>query len=270
MSSDHSVEFPEMTGPEISGGAERALLEIRDLIETVVARGEWPAADSKSLLVTAESARAALEALQRQLSEARRRVDVLVPSDRSAARLRIHVLSKLASDVPEGVAIRVLDCWATADRYRLSELQKRRRGIGIRLTDAALSGAIIVDGETVLTRSDGLHGGGPRHTALMRAPAVVEALNALYADVWNRAVPLSDEHLLDGVMQEILDCLRRGYTDDTAARALSMSVRTYRRHVAGIMRILGASSRFQAGVHATEMGLLRGDLGGERSLAPPA
>ncbi|MEU9115333.1 hypothetical protein AB0D04_27020 [Streptomyces sp. NPDC048483] len=39
-------------------------------------------------------------------------------------------------------------------------------------------------------------------------------------------------------------------------RALSMSVRTYRRHVAEIMRLLGVKSRFQAGARAMQMRLL--------------
>ncbi len=40
-----------------------------------------------------------------------------------------------------------------------------------------------------------------------------------------------------------------------AARELSVSVRTYRRYVAEMMSLLGADSRFQAGVRAAELGL---------------
>lgn len=247
----------------ISSDAEQALLEIRDRIESIVSRGQRPSPDSRSLLVTAESARAALGALQRLLGEAKHSVNVLVPSDRSAARLRIHVLSQLAGEVPDGVRVRVLDSQATADRGRLAELQRRRPGIEVRLGDAALTGAIVIDAENVLTRSEGTGNEGPRHIALVRAPAVVDALNALFTDAWERGVPLAEEQLRRQVPQDILRCLCEGYTDDAAARALSISVRTYRRHVAEIMRVLGAGSRFQAGVRAAEMGLLRGDRGAD-------
>jgi DNA-binding NarL/FixJ family response regulator len=42
-----------------------------------------------------------------------------------------------------------------------------------------------------------------------------------------------------------------------AARELNVSLRTYRRHVAEILRELGASSRFQAGARAVELGLMQ-------------
>ncbi|NEE20393.1 response regulator transcription factor, partial [Streptomyces sp. SID7499] len=45
-------------------------------------------------------------------------------------------------------------------------------------------------------------------------------------------------------------------TDEVAARELTVSVRTYRRYVAEIMTLLDATSRFQAGVRAAELGLL--------------
>jgi len=55
--------------------------------------------------------------------------------------------------------------------------------------------------------------------------------------------------------RQILVLLNAGYKDDAAARQLGLSVRTYRRHVAEIMRALGAASRFQAGARAAKLGL---------------
>ncbi len=54
----------------------------------------------------------------------------------------------------------------------------------------------------------------------------------------------------------VLDALNEGWTDETAARALGVSLRTYRRRVAELMTALGASSRFQAGARARELGLV--------------
>ena len=49
--------------------------------------------------------------------------------------------------------------------------------------------------------------------------------------------------------------LTTGLTDEAAARRMGMSLRTYRRRVAELMRLLEAESRFQAGVRAGELGL---------------
>jgi DNA-binding NarL/FixJ family response regulator len=62
--------------------------------------------------------------------------------------------------------------------------------------------------------------------------------------------------LRSDLARRILEQLRAGRTDDVAAREIDVSLRTYRRHVAEIMRALGANSRFQAGARAVELGLL--------------
>ncbi len=54
----------------------------------------------------------------------------------------------------------------------------------------------------------------------------------------------------------VVEALGGGATDAAAARALGMSVRTYRRRVAEPMPAPGASSRFQAGVRARDLGLV--------------
>jgi DNA-binding NarL/FixJ family response regulator len=54
----------------------------------------------------------------------------------------------------------------------------------------------------------------------------------------------------------LLDALASGSEDEAAARALGMSLRTYRRRVAELMAAVGATSRFQAGLRARELGLV--------------
>ncbi|MEK8171065.1 LuxR C-terminal-related transcriptional regulator [Streptomyces sp. M19] len=58
------------------------------------------------------------------------------------------------------------------------------------------------------------------------------------------------------MLREVLTLMGEGYKDDAAARKLGLSVRTYRRYVADIMRDLGVDSRFQAGVRAVRSGLM--------------
>lgn len=55
----------------------------------------------------------------------------------------------------------------------------------------------------------------------------------------------------------VLELMALGYKDDAAARKAGISLRTYRRHVADIMRSLGAESRFQAGVIAAGRGMIK-------------
>ena len=50
--------------------------------------------------------------------------------------------------------------------------------------------------------------------------------------------------------------LASGSKDEAAARALGMSLRTYRRRVAELMTAVGATSRFQAGLRARELSLV--------------
>ncbi|MCT7356788.1 helix-turn-helix transcriptional regulator, partial [Streptomyces sp. 15-116A] len=103
--------------------------------------------------------------------------------------------------------------------------------------------------------------GGARAT-LVTDHAAVRALELLFAGTWSRCRRLDDHLTLGSRLRgdlgfQVLERLRSGQTDASAARELGVSLRTYRRHVAEIMRVLGAGSRFQAGARAVELGLLR-------------
>lgn len=81
---------------------------------------------------------------------------------------------------------------------------------------------------------------------LVRAPIVVSALRALFAELWARAVPISYPR---GTIQ-VLRLAAQGLSDESIARHLGMSVRTVRARFAEAMTELGAQSRFHAGVEA--------------------
>jgi len=116
---------------------------------------------------------------------------------------------------------------------------------------------ILMDRETVLVavREDSL--GVP--FLLVREPAMVRNFCAQFATSWRRAHPVGvgpEDSLADGTVREILGVLRTGVTDEVAARQLHVSARTIRRRVAAVLDLLGASSRFDAGVKAVEAGWL--------------
>ncbi|GIL31905.1 helix-turn-helix transcriptional regulator [Actinocatenispora comari] len=129
----------------------------------------------------------------------------------------------------------------------------------IRMVTHKMPGLLVVDRRDTLIVSAA--GGGSR-AQLFSSPILAELLQLIFAERWTVAEPAHTVALLrsgrDVVqLREILLCLVQGLKDDTAARRLDMSVRTYRRHVAGILRELNVRSRVQAAIAAINMGLVR-------------
>jgi DNA-binding NarL/FixJ family response regulator len=99
----------------------------------------------------------------------------------------------------------------------------------------------------------------PAGVALLRLPGVVRAITELFERIWPSSVPLLASDVepdgdLSAREQDLLALLAAGWTDETAAARLGVSVRTVRRTMSDIMRRLGARSRFQAGVKAADRG----------------
>lgn len=85
-----------------------------------------------------------------------------------------------------------------------------------------------------------------------RDPNVVRTLVASFALAWRAGSPLSQLAALtadgDGdIKRAIVRLLADGAKDETIARSVGVSLRTCRRHVAEILSIVAATSRFQAG-----------------------
>jgi DNA-binding NarL/FixJ family response regulator len=91
---------------------------------------------------------------------------------------------------------------------------------------------------------------------------LIEGVRAFFEATWHGAIELTDylrqdlPHV-DAQGKRILRALAAGITDPVAAREIGISVRTYRRRVAELMKLLEAESRFQAGVRVGELGLTR-------------
>jgi DNA-binding CsgD family transcriptional regulator len=107
--------------------------------------------------------------------------------------------------------------------------------------------------------------------------AVAELLCDVFEDMWSSAQPYSAaesgyEGVSDEIQKTIAKLLAEGLTDEAIARRVGMSLRACRRHVATLLRGLGAVSRFQAGIRAASVGLVRDDwcLTGEADDHGPA
>ena len=132
------------------------------------------------------------------------------------------------------------------------------RGAGVRVSDSEISETIILDRRVVILAGDASH--GERSYSVITVPEIVHGVVSLFDATWHAATDFAvydrDGAELRRLAPQILDHLNSGATDEAAARALGLSVRTYRRRVAELMSALGATSRFQAGARAQEMGLI--------------
>ncbi|MGW7362026.1 helix-turn-helix transcriptional regulator [Streptomyces sp. NPDC054841] len=106
----------------------------------------------------------------------------------------------------------------------------------------------------------------PGNTALgavqVQDAGTVAAVLALFEQTWSAACPVdqvapsTDERGLSPQERELLRLLSTGMTDERAGHQLGMSARSVRRVMAGLMERLGARSRFEAGLRASQRGWL--------------
>lgn len=157
-----------------------------------------------------------------------------------------------------GVAVRKLctpDMLSGDTRACLEEIH--RAGARIRVSPARLPEMVMIDGRVAVVRTSRRD----RRGFVLRVPAILRGFHDLFASTWESAtVPAAfQQHtgLHNAMTRRVLETLAAGHTDGQAARELELSVRTYRRHVATILQGLRASSRFEAGVRAAELGLIR-------------
>jgi DNA-binding NarL/FixJ family response regulator len=86
-------------------------------------------------------------------------------------------------------------------------------------------------------------------------------MRAYFEQLWHKATPFGagrarDDEGLTSQERVLLVLLSQGMTDEVAARRLGLSLRTVRRMMADLMDRLGAKSRFEAGMRASQRGWL--------------
>ncbi len=117
---------------------------------------------------------------------------------------------------------------------------------------------ILIDRRIMIVA--GAEAPGGREYTVTTAETLVGGMLSVFDAAWENATDvasfLAAEHTeLPDLDRDILRALSEGSTDEVAARTLGISVRTYRRRVADLMRALDADSRFQAGARAGALGL---------------
>jgi DNA-binding CsgD family transcriptional regulator len=125
----------------------------------------------------------------------------------------------------------------------------------LRLLAGAAAELTVIDRTVAILPVDGAAGrvgripasGRGIPAAVLRLPAVIDAVVAQFESLWAAAAPAA---ALGGREQHLLALLAAGLTDESAAARLGVSVRTVRRTMSSIMDRLGARSRFEAGLKA--------------------
>ncbi|WP_031011785.1 response regulator transcription factor [Streptomyces sp. NRRL F-5727] len=129
----------------------------------------------------------------------------------------------------------------------VSELSER--GAQVRGTDGPLERMVIFDRRIALVATDRLD--ITRGALVVRQPSLVAHLLTLFESRWSRSCAFADD-LPSDAERRVLHAMARVDKDEAGARELGMSVRTYRSHVAALMRRLGAPNRFRAALAARE------------------
>jgi DNA-binding CsgD family transcriptional regulator/DNA-binding MarR family transcriptional regulator len=94
---------------------------------------------------------------------------------------------------------------------------------------------------------------------LVHPSSLLDAFSELFEAVWDRAVAVNKvgQDRPDGLSSpdtDLIGLLASGATDESIARTLGLSVRTVHRRVHRIMSMVGAQTRFQAGMEAVRRG----------------
>ncbi len=249
----------EPTGiPPAGDEIENTLLEVRALIDYTVATYRNQAATVPAVSPVAPDEATVTEEVVQTIGRAERRIDVMLAADPERARRLAGLLHAQAIRRGGDVRVRILLGKATCTGSFVEEHRAAPDNVEVRLVRMPVVESVIVDSRAAVVFAE--TPGGPK-ASVTRSAGVLRTLSAMFSGVWRNAVPLTDridlgDRIRTELARRILACLYAGVTDEVAARALSVSVRTYRRYVAQLMELVGATSRFQAGVHAADLSLL--------------
>ncbi|WP_067168539.1 helix-turn-helix transcriptional regulator [Microtetraspora niveoalba] len=164
--------------------------------------------------------------------------------------------------IGQGMRVRSLYAQVMLSNPLVRDRLRARRdgGMEVRVAPMIPTRMLIYDRQVAIVQADPEDLGGG--AVLIRGSDVVRSLAALYEFCWMNASELVDvPRSADGAsltvqQRAVLRLLAAGAKDDAIARSLGVSTRTVTRLVGELTAMLGAGSRFQAGVRATRLGWL--------------
>ncbi|GIG66538.1 helix-turn-helix transcriptional regulator [Phytomonospora endophytica] len=178
--------------------------------------------------------------------------------EREPARVRTRDDVALAN----GVRIRTLHAQITHNLPHMRRHLEARTATGVEVRYAPLvpTRMVVYDRATAIVEGDR---SDPRAWAvILRGRNLAQPLAHLHDYCWTTASEAADvpgsvhDARLTEQQRTVLRMLGTGAKDDAIARALGVSTRTVTRIVGELTALLGAGSRFQAGVRAARLGWL--------------
>jgi DNA-binding NarL/FixJ family response regulator len=215
----------------------------------------------KSAMIGTTRSADATDVIDNVLRRARSRVLVVDPGDRVAWPWPVEMTPHVEAAAGRDCEVRVLFGRSPSDlQARRFARKASAAGALVRTGFAPDQAMLAIDGRAALLP------GADRTVAVVTEPATVRILCGFGELAWSQATAITIaapvaverrdvESAHRSMQQRIVALLADGAKDETIARALGMSVRTCRRHIADIMHRLDAVSRFQAGANAVRLGL---------------
>jgi hypothetical protein len=247
--------------PPSAADIEAALVTASKLLDQVLEHSRTRESSTNSLAQYYANTAELEDAVRAALLEAREELLCVAPepSHRDSDWLG-RAGSWMPSLLDRGVRVGVLCGPGAWSAWRGGDLlgDPAAAGLEVRVAERNLHEMVVLDGRVAFLRVP--VSGTATECLEVSAPAVLRGLGMLFRATWNSAEEPAayDQRMsyLDETAVRILGHLAAGVKDESAARDLGCSVRTYRRHVARIMCDLNASTRFQAGVRAAGLRLI--------------
>ena len=196
------------------------------------------------------------------------REEVLVMHDGTSGTDALNDFATVCLELLErGITVRVLCQHRNrADMVARTTMKKLLdAGAIVRTACRVPRDAVVVDRSLAVLLGSGDNEGDDEDNltaARVSEHELVEFLLDMFEHLWDLALPLQRVDIgytdvTGDLHRTIASLMAKGFTDEVLARRLGMSVRTCRRHIADLMRTVGAVSRFQAGFCVANQGLLR-------------
>jgi DNA-binding NarL/FixJ family response regulator len=132
-------------------------------------------------------------------------------------------------------------------------------GARIRFLSGSFERVLITDSSAALVQS--AHNSTSESALLVREDGLVRTLQSLFDHCWSGAadaasvlLPAGTETPCDAFQLRVLQAMTHADKDEVGARELGISVRTYRGHIARLLKRLDAATRVQAALHARDRG----------------
>ncbi|MFJ9901423.1 helix-turn-helix domain-containing protein [Streptomyces sp. NPDC101152] len=192
---------------------------------------------------------------------ARHEVLTMQPNDFAAAEGLAGTRESDLRCLRRGIALRALvprqALEDTTTAAYLTELIEN--GARIRFLSGSFERVLITDSSAALVQS--AHNSTSESALLIREDGLVRTLQSLFDHCWSSAadaasvlLPAGTESPCDAFQLRVLEAMTHADKDEVGARELGISVRTYRGHIARLLKRLDAATRVQAALHARDRG----------------